>query len=183
MKTAIALAVGVVLGALLYAYVPDLLLKTGRAEPPRNFVRISERLHTSGQPSEAQLKALAAGGYGLVVNLAPPTSTGSIAHEGSLVAGNGITYVNIPVDWDRPRYEDFAFFSDVLKRAGDRRTLVHCQMNYRASTFTFLYRVVHEGADPAAAYDQVTAVWAPHDRWKAFAREVLARHKIDFEPY
>ncbi|HEX2827567.1 MAG TPA: protein tyrosine phosphatase family protein [Burkholderiales bacterium] len=183
MKAALALAAGIVLGAVLYAYAPDLLLKTGSAEPPHNFIAITDRLHTSGQPSEAQLKGLARSGYGLVVNLAPPTTTGSLPNEGALVAGNGIAYVNIPVDWDKPRYEDFVLFSDVLRRAGERRVLVHCQMNFRASTFTFLYRVVHQGVDPALAYDQVTAVWAPHDRWKAFAREVLAGHRIDFEPY
>jgi protein tyrosine phosphatase (PTP) superfamily phosphohydrolase (DUF442 family) len=183
MKTAIALLIGIALGALLYAYGPDLLLKTGDTAPPRNLVKISDRLHTSGQPSEAQLKGLAAGGYGLVVNLAPPTTAGSVPDEGLLVAGNGIAYVSIPVDWDRPRYEDFVFFSEVLKRAGERRVLVHCQMNFRASTFTFLYRVIYEHADPALAYDEVTAVWAPHEQWKTFAREALARHGIAFDPY
>ena len=92
-------------------------------------------------------------------------------------------YVNIPVDWHRPTYDDFAIFSDILGHAGTRRVFVHCQINRRASVFTFLYRVVHEGVSPDAAYENVTAVWAPDAQWKDFARLVLKRHKIEFEPY
>jgi len=50
-------------------------------------------------------------GYGLVINLAPPTTTGSISDEGMLVRADGISYLNIPVDWHSPRYEDFELFS------------------------------------------------------------------------
>ena len=182
LSIAAALLIGLALGATLYAYAPE-LMRTGSAEPPRNFVAISDRLPTSGQPSETQLNGLADKGYALVINLAPPETIGSVPDEGMRVGSRGIAYVNIPVDWHRPRYEDFALFSDVLRHAGTRRVLVHCQMNLRASVFTFLYRVVHEGADPDRAYDSVTAVWTPHEQWKAYARAVLAQHKIAFEPY
>ncbi len=51
------LAVGIALGAAIYAYAPE-FLRTGSAEPPGNFVAVSERIHTSGQPSAAQLGGL-----------------------------------------------------------------------------------------------------------------------------
>lgn len=173
---------GAALGAVLYAHAPE-LLRTSSTEAPTNFVAVSERIDTSGQPSPLQLSGLRDKGYDLVVNLAPPTSAGSVAEEGMLVAQTGATYVNIPVDWHAPRYEDFVLFSDLLDRAGARRTLVHCQINKRASLFTFLYRVVREGASADAAYTNVTAIWAPDEQWTKFARDVLKRHGIDFEPY
>lgn len=71
----------------------------------------------------------------------------------------------------------------MLNHAGARRALVHCQINKRASVFTFLYRVVHQGVAPDVAYETVTAIWAPDDQWRAFARAVLKTHKIDFERY
>jgi protein tyrosine phosphatase (PTP) superfamily phosphohydrolase (DUF442 family) len=179
---AIAFIGSVALGAVLYAYAPE-LLRTSSTQAPMNFVPVSERIHTSGQPSPSQLSGLHEKGYELVVNLAPPTSAGSVAEEGMLVAQAGATYVNIPVDWHAPRYEDFVLFSDLLDRAGPRRTLVHCQINKRASLFTFLYRVVREGANPDAAYANVTAIWAPDEQWANFAREVLKRHGIEFDPY
>jgi hypothetical protein len=79
------LAAGIALGAALYAYAPE-FLRTGSAEPPTNFVAVSERIHTSGQPSAAQLGGLKDKGYGLVINLAPPTTLGSISDEGMFVA-------------------------------------------------------------------------------------------------
>jgi protein tyrosine phosphatase (PTP) superfamily phosphohydrolase (DUF442 family) len=177
-----ALLIGAIVGAAAYAYAPE-LLRTRSDQPPANFVTVSERIHTSGQPSEAQLGGLKAKGYGLVINLAPPETITSIPREGLLVGSTGISYVNIPVDWHTPRYEDFELFSNVLRQSGSRRVLVHCQVNKRASLFTFLYRVVHEGVAPDRAYENVTAVWAPDEQWKEFARMVLKRHAIEYDPY
>ena len=110
-----------------------------------NYVAATERLHTAGQPDAATLATLAEQGFELVVNLAPPSSQGAVPDEGKLVAEDGPTYVNIPVSWQQPTYEDFELFSAVMNGARDRKVLVHCQLNMRASAFTFLYRVVHEG--------------------------------------
>ena len=75
--------------------------------------------------------------------------------EGKLVAEDGPTYVNIPVSWQQPTYEDFELFSAVMNGARDRKVLVHCQLNMRASAFTFLYRVIHEGVPPEEAMQGV----------------------------
>jgi protein tyrosine phosphatase (PTP) superfamily phosphohydrolase (DUF442 family) len=186
MRSAVAacvlLAFGALVGALVYAYAPE-LMRTSSTEAPANFVAVSDRIDTSGQPSEAQLSGLKKKGYGLVINLAPPAAVTSIATEGLLVGETGVSYVSIPVDWHAPQYEDFALFSDILTHAGSRRTLVHCQINKRASLFAFLYRVVYEGVAPDAAYEKVTAIGVPDEQWKEFARAVLKRHKIDYEFY
>jgi protein tyrosine phosphatase (PTP) superfamily phosphohydrolase (DUF442 family) len=145
-----------------------------------NYVAATERLHTAGQPNAAALAALADQGFELVVNLAPPTNQGAVADEGKLVAEDGPTYVNIPVNWQKPTYEDFALFSAVMNGARDRKVLVHCQLNMRASTFTFLYRVIHESVPPEEAAKALTAVWVPRDQWADFTADVLERHNIDF---
>ena len=58
--------------------------------------------------------------------------------------------------------------------------LVHCQVNKRTSLFTFLFRVVHEGMDPADAYKHVTTRRIPDPHWVEFVQIVRARHQIDF---
>lgn len=179
---AVALFAGMLIGALIYGYAPE-LLRTRSDQPPLNFVAASERLHTSGQPSRVQLAGLKDSGYALVINLSPPTTIDAIADEGMLVAGTGIGYMNIPVDFRRPRIEDFDLFSSVIGQSGIRQVLVHCQINRRASMFAFLYQVVHQGADPDQAYARVTDIWVPDEQWKDFARKVLKRSGIDFEPY
>ncbi len=144
-----------------------------------NHVVINDRLHTSGQPESSQLSGLADRGFEMVINLAPPTTQGAIATEGKLVAENGVAYVNIPVDWRNPTYADFALFSGVLNQSGDRQVLVHCQVNKRASMFTFLYQVVHAQVPVDEAFDFVTQVWVPEDQWVTFGKRVLERHDID----
>jgi protein tyrosine phosphatase (PTP) superfamily phosphohydrolase (DUF442 family) len=146
-----------------------------------NYVAATERLHTAGQPDAATLATLAEQGFDLVVNLAPPTNQGAVAEEGKLVAEDGPTYVNIPVDWQKPTYEDFELFSAVMNGARNRKVLVHCQLNMRASAFTFLYRVIHEDAPPEEAMQALRAVWIPRDQWAEFTADVLARNNIDFK--
>ena len=145
-----------------------------------NYVAATERIHTAGQPDADTLASLADQGFELVVNLAPPSNQGAVPNEGKLVAEDGPTYVNIPVDWQQPTYEDFALFSAVMNGARDRKVLVHCQLNMRASAFTFLYRVVHEQVPPDEAFKAMSAVWIPRDQWADFTALVLDKHGIDF---
>ena len=149
-------------------------------EHPLNYVVASDRLHTSGQPDSEQLAALPDRGFDLVINLAPPTSPNSIPDEGGLVTQGGASYVNIPVDWRAPTYEEFEFFSGILNQSRHEQILVHCMLNYRASMFTFLYRTVHQGVAPEDAYEAVAAVWEPGDQWVEFGQMVLSRHGIDY---
>src|SRR5688572_15068781 len=146
-----------------------------------NYVAATERIHTAGQPDAATLATLGERGFELVVNLAPPNNQGAVPEEGKLVAEDGPTYVNIPVNWQKPTHEDFELFSAVMNGARDRKVLVHCQLNMRASAFAFLYRVVHEAVPPEEAMKSLSAVWVPRDQWADLTAEVLQRHHIDFE--
>ena len=146
-----------------------------------NYVAATERLHTAGQPSATTLATLAEQGFELVVNLAPPSNDGAVPEEGKLIAEDGPTYVNIPVSWQKPTYQDFELFSAVMNGARERKVLVHCQLNMRASAFTFLYRVIHEGVAPEEAMQALRTVWIPRDQWAEFTADVLARHNVDFK--
>jgi protein tyrosine phosphatase (PTP) superfamily phosphohydrolase (DUF442 family) len=172
---------GIALGAILYAYTPE-FFRTINTEPSPNLISISTRIDTAGQPSEEQLIGLKQAGYDMVINLAPPDAIGSIENEGGLVTRTGLAYVNIPVDWNKPDIDDFHLFSDLLDITEHRHILVHCQVNRRASLFTFLYRVVHEHADVDEEYEKVTLIWSPEPHWLEFANNVMSDHRIDFEP-
>lgn len=145
-----------------------------------NHVAVSERIHTSGQPDRETLAELGERGFELVVNLAPPTTADAVADEGRLVAGAGVAYVNIPVNWRQPTAADFDLFSAVMLAAHEMKVLVHCQINMRASAFTFLYRVAHEGVAPGVAFEGLSRVWVPDEHWGVFVNETLARHGIDY---
>ncbi|MGI9227662.1 MAG: hypothetical protein ACR2PU_02605 [Gammaproteobacteria bacterium] len=61
MKKGSMLLIGIVIGAAMYAYAPELYL-TADDEPPANLVIVSVTIHTSGQPAEAQLRGLKCAG-------------------------------------------------------------------------------------------------------------------------
>lgn len=140
---------------------------------PDNFVQWRNGLASSAQPTADWLKRARDNGYDIVVNLAPPQVQGSIREEGGLVGATGATYVNIPVDFGKPSAEDFRFFTEVLKASAARNVLVHCQVNMRGSSFTFLYRVIHENADAAQEWKKLTEIWTPEGVWRRFIEDTL----------
>ena len=137
----------------------------------RNFVRISDRLATSGQIYADHITALAEEGFEVVVNLAPADSKRN-GSEGFLVAEQGMTYINIPVSWQAPAREDLALFLSVMEANRDRKVFVHCFANMRASAFTYLYRTLVEGVDADEAREYMLAVWDPasDERWAPWDR-------------
>src|SRR5260221_3227791 len=141
---------------------------------PGNLVQWRKGLTSSAQPDRDWLQTARAQGYDMVINLAPPEYDTAIESEGALLARAGVVYVNIPVAWGRPTIEDFQLFSNVLKAAGGRNVLVHCQVNLRGSSFSFLYRVIHEAAPVNDSLAKLTGVWAPNPVWKKFIETVLA---------
>jgi hypothetical protein len=54
----------------------------------------------------------------------------------------------------------------VLRGFSDRKVLVHCQVNMRASSMVFLYRVIVAKESPDIAYESVTPVWSPEGSWR-----------------
>ncbi|HYC37865.1 MAG TPA: protein tyrosine phosphatase family protein [Usitatibacter sp.] len=145
------------------------------AQPaPPNFVAWRDGLHSSAQPSAAWLAQVKKMGYDVVVNLAPPQSEGSLREEGGIVGASGVIYVNIPVDFGNPTAEDFRVFTEVMKASRGKKVFVHCQVNMRGSAFTFLYRVLHEGAPVGESARQMNGVWTPNPTWKEFIDGMLA---------
>ena len=151
-------------------------------DPPANFVQVSGRIDTSGQPGREWLRSAGSAGYRTVINLAPPESDGSIADERKLLEEAGVNYVNIPVDWSNPTADDFDRFRAALAASAPDRVLVHCQINMRASAFTFLYRVIEEDTDPETAWSRVTDIWVPEGQWRRFINDTLLRHGEAFRP-
>lgn len=148
-----------------------------------NVVPISAMLVTSGQPTADALSRLATKGFGAVVYLAPPTVPDAVPGEAEIVRKQGIEFVDIPVQFGNPTEADFEAFVRVMKRLGGRKVLVHCQVNMRASSFTFLYRVIVDKENPERAFESVAKVWSPRGPWKSLLVTQLRKAGVSFEPY
>ena len=159
-----------------------LLAAPALAEPDlsdlTNYRAYSPMLSSSGQPSAEQLEAVRDAGFERVVFLALTDSEGSIDNEDSIVRQLGMEFVHIPVIWDTPSPDDVALFLALMSGAPEKKTLVHCQVNYRASAFSFLYRVLHEDVPVGEAKDDLDSVWTPNETWQQLIFDVLEANGI-----
>ena len=140
-----------------------------------NFRQVDERLSTSGVISEQQLAELASEGYQSVINLLPEDSQYAVAGERDIVAGQGLKYTYIPVDFAAPSEGDYRQFVAAMQAEMDKKLMVHCAANYRVSAFYAIYAFEHLDWSPQHAWDFIGATWniEEHPVWEDFVAEML----------
>jgi len=139
-----------------------------------NTYQVFDWLWSSGQLSERDISRLPELGIEAVINLALPTSSNALPEEAKLVTGQGLAYVQIPVEWEQPKPEQFAQFAGVLNAFTGRNVWVHCARNMRVSAFIYLYRklVLRESEEQASF--PMREVWSPNELWQEFMECVAA---------
>ena len=150
----------------------------GQALDIINYIAYSDVLASSGQPTAAQFQVQAEAGVQRVVYLAFTDHETSLANEDRVVRALGMAFVQVPVVWVNPTVEDFRLFAAVMAQGGDHKTLVHCQVNWRASSFSFLYRVIHDKVPMDDAVVDLTSIWTPTEPWRQFIVDVLDAHGL-----
>jgi protein tyrosine phosphatase (PTP) superfamily phosphohydrolase (DUF442 family) len=138
-----------------------------------NFREYSPGFASSGQPTQEQLELLKSEGFKRIIYIAFTDSGKAFANEDGIVKELGMDYVQIPVIWDKPSASDFYAFADVMQRYPDKKSLLHCQVNYRASAFSFLYRVLYQDVSVAEAKADMNTVWQPDETWRDLIFSIL----------
>ena len=157
--------------------IPGWVLAGGVADIP-NYREYSESFSSSGQPTIEQIPQLAAAGFGRVIYLAYTTNQTAIPGEDKLVLDNGMDYVHIPVDFSEPTLKNFQLVAKVLQDEPSLKTLLHCQINLRASTFSFLYRAIFLQVPIGKAKVDLDAIWVPDKVWYKFIVDTLAHYDM-----
>jgi len=144
-----------------------------------NFLALSETLFTGGMPKSEELRDAAQRGVELVVNLAPHEVSNALPGETELVTSLGMQYVNIPVIWNTPTQDGLDRFMSIMDENEDKKILVHCQANFRATAFVALYRILRQGWNPDDAMAGMHKIWDAEDYpiWKMFIEENLKRSR------
>ena len=144
-----------------------------------NFLRHSENLASGGMPKADQLRDAAEQGVEVVINLAPHEVPDALPDEQELVQALGMRYINIPVIWTTPNKDGLDRFLDVMDANRDKRILVHCQANFRATAFIALYRMLRQGWSEEDAMAGMHQIWDEEDYpiWKMFIEETLRRSR------
>jgi protein tyrosine phosphatase (PTP) superfamily phosphohydrolase (DUF442 family) len=139
----------------------------------KNFLLIHPSLGTGGQPTAKQLAAVQSAGFEVVINLVPASSPEALPAEQSIVTSLGMEYFHIPVIWDAPTRQDLDRFFAVLDQNQERGVFAHCVLNFRVSTFVFLYRVLNHGIKMEKARRTMLEIWEPNPTWQRFIQEQL----------
>ena len=144
-----------------------------------NFIRVSESVATGGQPTQAQIETARAEGVEAVVNPAPhDQQSGALPDEEDLVESLGMAYHHIPVEWMMPLKENFTAFVQTMDSLGDRKVLVHCAANYRATAFYSTYAMRKHGWSAQQADALIARIWASRpdvhmdETWRTFLEEI-----------
>jgi len=161
------------LRGIILILLPGLLSAAELAEI-RNYKEYSPTFASAGQPSREQLELLRDEGFERIVYIALSNSRGAIEGEDAFVKEElGMDYVHVPVIWDAPTKSDFYAFAGAMQREPGKKTLLHCQANFRASAFAFLYRVVYEHVPVAKAKADMNSIWQPNETWRNLIFGVL----------
>ena len=153
----------------------------GREDAPLsllNEIRYSSNLTTAGQPLEEQFRALAEAGFQRVIFLAFNDHKTAVQNEDRVARSAGLEFVHIPVAWDAPTISDFTTFAAVMHAVD--KTLVHCEVNFRASVFGFLYQVIYLGTPAEEAWSLLKSIWIPNETWETFIVYVLTDKGIEY---
>ncbi len=144
-----------------------------------NFRQYSASFASAGQPAREQFQTIADHGFERVVYIAFTNNPAALPDEDLVVTGLGMEYMQIPVDFSNPRPSEFYAFADSMARNEGRKTLLHCQVNARATAFSLLYRVINEGMPLDQAKADMNTVWQPNATWRDFIFEVLEENGVD----
>jgi protein tyrosine phosphatase (PTP) superfamily phosphohydrolase (DUF442 family) len=106
-----------------------------------NYIKINEQISASGQPTKKQFKKIAKEGFEVVINLAMHNK-GALKEEDKIVSKNGMLYIHLPITWKNPEIDRLKLFLKLLEslERENKKILIHCIMNYRASVFMHLYK-------------------------------------------
>ena len=142
-----------------------------------NFYPIEEAVSTSGQPRKAQLRALAAEGCEVVINLALHDDPRySLPDERGLVEGLGMVYIPIPVQFDNPTEDDLLAFFQAMENYSNRKIHIHCAANMRVTAFLGLYRLLKQGKPKDEAFEPMQSIWEPNEVWSSFIANIIAKY-------
>ncbi|MBW4446715.1 MAG: protein tyrosine phosphatase family protein [Spirirestis rafaelensis WJT71-NPBG6] len=152
-------------------------MSKNKIEDIYNFLKLSDAIASSGQPTQEQFQAIKGAGYQVIVNLALPESPNALKDEKQIVESQGMQYVHIPVVWENPTIENVKEFFSVMEANTDKKLFVHCAANMRVSAFMYLYRHLHQSISDEDAKKDLQKIWIPNETWQNFIEQVISIKK------
>lgn len=138
----------------------------------KNYIKAGERIHSCGSIRENDLEIISQQGIKTVISLntESPSEVILLRSKASVL---GIDYVHIPVAWKNPTLSSLLQFFEAMDEHPNAEVLVHCQINWRASAFIYLYRTLRLKEREVEALETMHEVWRPerNGTWRRFMQE------------
>lgn len=115
-----------------------------------NAFAVSGTVATGGQPTAADLEALAGVGYRTVLDIRAPGEPRGF-REPEVVRGAGMEYLNLPIGHAPLTDATFDEFRRYMQDASRQPILVHCASGNRVGLMMIPWLVLDEGKDPEEA--------------------------------
>ncbi|HEY7111611.1 MAG TPA: sulfur transferase domain-containing protein [Thermoanaerobaculia bacterium] len=140
-----------------------------------NYVRLTDTVSTGGQPTPAQIFALAQARFRAVLNLREEAEFDGKA-EAEAAHEAGLAYLRIPVRGADPRDRDADEFLRVTDDRANYPIFIHCASGNRVGAFWLIRRVLRDGIAFEAAQAEAQRVGLRSPTLLEFARAYVASH-------
>ena len=153
--------------SLISKYTP-LKFSSSSIEGIYNYLQISDKISSSGQPTIDEFVLIKNEGFKVVINLIPDGTENSLKEEKKIVTELGMEYYSIPVQPWSPTKKNFETFVEIMERNKDENIWIHCAANARVSGFIYKYRCEILREDKSEALHDLNKIWNPKGVWKEF---------------
>ncbi len=145
-----------------------------------NYLKVSSRIATAGQPLKHEIPGILENGTEIVISLVPRGVETEVPGEQDLFEQGGLVFERIPVVWEAPKKDDFQKFLDKMAQYREKQLFIHCEANMRVSVFMALYHIIVEGWKVHDAMAGVREIWNPNEIWREFINRILSDNNIEY---
>lgn len=149
-----------------------------KLEHIKNFMSVTSKLATAGQPSETQLKEIADAGFEVIINLGLLDPKYCLSDEAGLIQSFNLEYHHIPVNFQIPKLENLQNFFSIMDIVKDKKVFIHCAANKRVSSFIALYGEAKFNWSREKADTIIECIWQPDEVWYSFIKQARQELKL-----
>jgi protein tyrosine phosphatase (PTP) superfamily phosphohydrolase (DUF442 family) len=145
--------------------------------PLPNYVELTAKIGTGGQPGEGGLSQLTEKGYTAIINIRAFDEEYDQVGEEKQARQLGLRYYVVPFVAKQPGEPQALAFNTLLSALKDVKVFVHCGSGNRVGSLMMIYLVLEEGMPLDKAELEARRAGLRSADLLEFSKQVISRHK------